>query len=717
MGTGYFRWLGTESVWRGCKSIATIAALVVSFVVYTTPATAGASANPKAPTVRKINVPVDAEATQARISFTGGAGMIKGNGDTDWAYTTLNTLVLPGNSLWADKEGAMEVEIAGGSYLRMADTSKAQVVSLLPTIQLKGEIGSFYVQRTRESTGDVTFVLPIGQVVIRPNSEVRIDILGSGATTVSDRWGDAVIKTENGGDTSITQGERSYIDPGYLPSAPTPFDRGQEDAFDTWNRERSRTLAANIDRMPATAGITADTVGAGDLSEYGNWVTIDGNSYWQPSVGDDFVPYRDGYWSYVPGCGYVWVGSDPFSYVTSHYGRWWYEPDTYGWLWAYDDVWCPAWVAPVQCGSYFAWCPLDPFGYPCAGIDNSCIVGGLAFGVRWSSYCDIDDLRFGRCRVLPCDRSIFTDGRTAGFFNINERGHDSFVRFRDPGFGVRGVEPNRIIRGRETLASMGEPARVRAASLERTAAPVRALAMAKSAHQGVQTLTATRASNVLPRTASVSPAILSHTAASATRTPGRGLMRTSSGSVVPNVRGAGPRSAGTDMTVPHAATVAPSRRTPPLASGPPPQSGAMRELSATTPPRTNRETVIGPVGAAAHGTASSERSPSSPAERIAVVRGRGTFSAPGYMPSMPAPRYTPPMPAPRYAPSMPAPAPSMSAPRSAPSMSPSFSQGGGAFSQGGGSFSRGSGSFARSSSFGMGGGSFGGGGRGIGNRR
>ena len=62
-----------------------------------------------------------AEATMhARISYESGGAMVQGTADADWSYATTNTLILPGDQLWADKGGTMELEMSGGSFLRMA---------------------------------------------------------------------------------------------------------------------------------------------------------------------------------------------------------------------------------------------------------------------------------------------------------------------------------------------------------------------------------------------------------------------------------------------------------------------------------------------------------------------------------------------------------------------------------------------------------------------
>lgn len=349
-----------------------------------------------------------AELLHARISQESGGALVKGTQDDDWSYATINTIVLPGDTLWVDKEGTLELEMSGGSFLRMADTSKAEVVQLPPSAAINGWTGAFYVQRISRSTGDFKFRAPAATVNIERDSLVRIDIVGQGSTTVSVRWGRATIVTEGGAPVTATDGQRVYVDPGLLPSLPAPFDRTAEDAFDAWNRERARLLATGESSIPTTVRTESLPIGYADLSAYGNWVYVDNRPYWQPTIIREYVPYRVGYWSYAPVYGYAWVGSYPFCYVTSHYGRWSYNTH-YGWIWGYDPVWSPAWCATVRYGPNFVWCPIDFYGRPISyGATFS--VGGTAFSIAFSSYCVATDLiSYGPCAVYPAYSSIFVN--------------------------------------------------------------------------------------------------------------------------------------------------------------------------------------------------------------------------------------------------------------------------------------------------------------------
>ncbi len=434
----------------------------------------------------------------ARVSFDAGGAMVKGTDDADWSYATVNTLILPGDTLWVDKGGTMELEMAGGSFLRMADGSKAEVVSLPPSATIRGWSGAFCVQRISRSTGDFVFETPACSVEVEPDSQIRFDIVGEGATTVTVHWGRATIRAQAGGSAvSCAIGDRAYVDPGCLSSMPVPFDRSVEDSFDIWSRERAQALALGPETLPAPVAAKAEVIGVADLAPYGEWVYVDRVHYWRPTVVVDYVPYRYGHWSYVPECGYVWAGSYPFCYVTSHYGRWTHHR-TYGWLWHHDDVWGPAWVATVRYGPNFVWCPLDPWDRPVVASGSYYTVGGSRFGLYASSYCVAADLLFGPCPVHACSRTVVSrvPASDIHIWNIHvnagspgsraRRHRMATFNTRSP-LEVRDYSPRRVIRGPAASGPHGRSAATRIATLEKEEGRAQFASVRATGRRGVRT--------------------------------------------------------------------------------------------------------------------------------------------------------------------------------------------------------------------------------------
>lgn len=424
----------------------------------------------------------------ARVSVEIGGAVVKGDADDDWSFATVNTLILPGDTFWVEKEGIAELEFSGGSFLRLADNSKTQIAQIYPSPSVEGWTGSFYVHRLNRSLGDYVFNTPAATVDIANDSLVRIDVIGEGASTISVRFGHADVSVPGGERVRAHQGQRVFVDPGMLPSSPVPFDLSVEDDFDAWNRERVRLLVVGDEPVQAIPRTKSTPVGYNDLAAHGDWVYVDNRQYWRPTSVSDYVPYRNGYWSYVPSYGHVWIGHHPFSYVTSHYGRWTHN-DHYGWLWGYQDVWGPAWVASYRYNDRYFWTPLDPYGHPVRYGHAQIHIGDFVISIGASSYA-YAHLHHGHHNVHAFHDDFFhdihhgvhhSDGYLThtipnNYLGINGiHAWDVFagdlVRNIRPNLGagllVRDYTPRRVIRGL-TSGAGGGAAVARARRLERS---------------------------------------------------------------------------------------------------------------------------------------------------------------------------------------------------------------------------------------------------------
>src|SRR5215813_549857 len=124
-------------------------------------------------------------------------------------------------------------------------------------------------------------------------------------------------------------------------------DVGLEAGADTYDTEAPGAPVASVD------------VFFDQLSPYGVWVD-------EPDVGrvfvpdtPNYVPYTTGHWQFT-NLGFVWVSSEPFSWATSHYGRWAFSRYFGRWYWLPDTEWGPAWVEWRETGTDFGWAPLAP---------------------------------------------------------------------------------------------------------------------------------------------------------------------------------------------------------------------------------------------------------------------------------------------------------------------------------------------------------------------
>lgn len=414
--------------------------------------------------------PAEGFTMHARVSYDAGSNLVKGSDDKDWSHATLNTLLIAGDTLWVDEGGTSEVEFSGGTFLRAADGTKVDLYALPPTALLRGWSGSFYVQRISRSQGDFTVETPAAKIYVQPDTMVRVDIVGGGATTVSVQSGRVSVRAADGnGAVTLDSGERIWADPGMLPSEPTPYNAEREDALDSWNRERAALLYPSPRTAPKEVVIADGTIGTSDLDRYGEWVYVENRYCWRPTVVVNYVPYRYGYWNYVPTIGNCWVETQPFSYVTTHYGRW-HHTSSYGWVWGYDPVWSPAWVATVRCGDYYVWSPVGfdyrPVSYGGVGFS----IGGVNFAIGATSYVPVGYFGYGPSHVYGCypEFGNYVNHATINIWNINTGNRNRIpVPYNRDVPTERDYTPRRSIRGLESIGNDTQLASQRVTQLER----------------------------------------------------------------------------------------------------------------------------------------------------------------------------------------------------------------------------------------------------------
>jgi hypothetical protein len=114
------------------------------------------------------------------------------------------------------------------------------------------------------------------------------------------------------------------------------------------------------------------------LSPHGEWIEVEpGFRVWHPiHVSQYWRPYLLGQWVWTD-YGWYWISSEPFGWITYHYGRW-YDDDYYGWIWVPDDVWGPAWVEWRYNNDYIGWAPLPPY----AAFN---VTVGIRFTTHWEA--------------------------------------------------------------------------------------------------------------------------------------------------------------------------------------------------------------------------------------------------------------------------------------------------------------------------------------------
>ncbi len=304
----------------------------------------------------------------ARVAYAEGSVSFQPAGTQDWVAAPLNRPVTTGDTLWADQQSRVELQL-DGSIVRLSSSSEISFVNLGDEItQIQLGSGTLLL-RVRRLDDNETYEIDTPTVafsVLRPGT-YRISIDASGNSTmiaVRDGQGEA---TGAGSAYSLYAGDSVAFSGTDHLTADAQADGSAQDAFDAWGAERDRRW----DRSESARHVSPDVVGYEDLDEHGSWrSTPSYGDVWYPrGVEPGWAPYRAGHWSYIEPWGYTWVDDQPWGFAPFHYGRWIWAEGAWGWVPSpprsegatyVRPVYAPALVAWVGIGAGVAWFALGP---------------------------------------------------------------------------------------------------------------------------------------------------------------------------------------------------------------------------------------------------------------------------------------------------------------------------------------------------------------------
>jgi hypothetical protein len=290
----------------------------------------------------------------ARVSLISGSVAVQRGDATTPSAAVINAPVLAGDYLTTGDDSRAEVEVDGGTVVRLGSGVQMRFTHLendTRAIQLAE--GTIELRLLRGTDGSSNIDTPSISVRPRSGGSYRVTVTADGQTLVTVRSGDAEIIAPQGiqsltpGTTLVAQGAAS--DPSIVSQAPI-----EQDAFDQFNAERDAEFQH---ALAENTYVDNDITGAQDLAAYGNWVPDPTyGQVWVPAnVAPDWAPYRDGSWVWEANFGWTWVGAEPWGWAPYHYGSWYRSP-TYGWAWfpprpgPVVPVWRPALVGFVSFG-------------------------------------------------------------------------------------------------------------------------------------------------------------------------------------------------------------------------------------------------------------------------------------------------------------------------------------------------------------------------------
>ena len=308
----------------------------------------------------------------ARLSHTQGEVSYSPAGEGDWFGVVRNRPLIRGDRLWTDRDARAEFQV-GSAAVRLGSDTSVEILDLNDRIaQVKMTQGTLNLSVRRIYPGQIfEIATPTLAFTIDRPGHYRIDVNRRNAITTIVVWqgaGEAYGENSNfrlqAGDTvRFYDADLRDYEMYRLP---------REDDFDRYCLDRDWRLA----RSASLRYVDDDVVGYADLDEYGNWRPDSryGNVWFPSRVDADWAPYRDGHWVWQEPWGWTWVDDAPWGFAPSHYGRWVYVSNRWGWIPGPRNVrpvYAPALVAFVGGsgwsmsislggGSPIGWFPLGP---------------------------------------------------------------------------------------------------------------------------------------------------------------------------------------------------------------------------------------------------------------------------------------------------------------------------------------------------------------------
>jgi len=317
----------------------------------------------------------------ARLSFIEGKAFVQRASDLGYEEGALNMPISEGDRI-GTSDGRVEVHFGKGNYIRLDNDTKVDILNLpkkdddVARIRVwSGNVflvvGTLKKEKGIElHTADSSFyVLDRGvfRVDVRENSDTEIQVY-QGLIEAAGEEGSTLLKAS----------QRLEIAEGRFASKPSTFIAVADDSFDKFNEARTRITGREFaqGRLPEELSDFE-----GELDEYGEWTYLApyGNVWIPNDVDDDWRPYYNGRWTWLPLSGWTWWPYEPWGWSTFHYGRWHWGVD-FGWYWIPMNLWGPAWVNWWWDDFYFGWAPLSYWGYP--GV----YLGGMYYGHYYGPY-------------------------------------------------------------------------------------------------------------------------------------------------------------------------------------------------------------------------------------------------------------------------------------------------------------------------------------------
>jgi len=299
-----------------------------------------------------------------RISSITGTVSIQTAGSEDWGQAYPNLPIGPGDRIFTDEDGRVEIQI-GQSYIRVGHSTDITFIGeRADSISFGLAQGAVHVRSFGFWDGQaLDLSTPSGDIEIAQPGEFRVETVPDENAAIFTNFGSNVL-VSGAGEYEQQMGNWQTLElQGSNPVYPQWLQPNDPDGLDQWSRQRD----SQIVNAASYRYVSPEIGGAAELDASGDWIPdSDYGPMWFPrNVSPDWAPYREGHWINRDPWGWIWVEDESWGYAPFHYGRWVQYQGRWGWIPGPREahpVWSPALVVFAGGGGagVSAWFPLGP---------------------------------------------------------------------------------------------------------------------------------------------------------------------------------------------------------------------------------------------------------------------------------------------------------------------------------------------------------------------
>ena len=295
----------------------------------------------------------------------------------DWVATVKDAPFGLEDALYAERGAKAECIMPNRTWIRIGGDTQLQMIALDPettTVDVASGLARMY---NKNPNAIIKATTPFGYVAAPEGAVFDLYVGDQSLEVIAVRGTVDFIHEATGTRYEVRERDASLI----ADSRGVARGNGTVDAaWDDWNGQRDSLWAKRLRSQGQGANYLPEPIRDESyaLEENGRWEQVyyegEYQPMWRPSAVDPgWSPYTEGRWTvyYGDNC---WIPSEPFGYVTHHYGSWVWVESFRRWYWMPPTVrsvgpaprlfiafgWYPGRVGWMHSGSAIGWIPLAP---------------------------------------------------------------------------------------------------------------------------------------------------------------------------------------------------------------------------------------------------------------------------------------------------------------------------------------------------------------------